>query len=851
TNEQDLLNLMDVYMDAVFNPRIYVKEGIFKQEGWHFEMEDAQDALRYNGVVFNEMKGALSDPDIVLYDSLCAALFPNSAYAFESGGDPTDIPHLSYEDFLDTHTRHYRLDNSFIFLYGDMEVERELAFLDEKYLSVVQSPPGLPNPLVIQEPRVEMNLIKEMPTAQENACLGVAYVTGTIHERKRNIALDILTDAIMGSNEAPLKRALLDSQIADDAHGFFVAEQLQPMLILQMKGVAPGKRNTFLRVVEETVGTLVREGIPKERLEASLSRAEFSIRERDFGIADGVVLGIQAMTGWLYDDQLACAYLRYEDAFADMRARIDSGYFEALLKEVVLESQHKACVEIIAVEELDEEKEAARLAEIKSGLCALEIEQIITQAKTLHSLQEEPDSPEALASLPMLGLGDIKDMRAYPAYRLIDSTSTPCLYHEIPTRQIDYIYHYFNLDRLHFDELPYLGVLLCLLGKLDTEKHKAGELDSLMRARLGTLRFFVEVYGDEKDPALFTPKLVVSASSLAKNIGYLAGLPQEVFSSTLFENTGKIKDILLQNRNALEQDFVNSGHSAALSRLSSYYTPAAQIREQVSGIDFYRFIKELLASFDERAEELVARLYAISRRLFVGDGAISSFTGSEAELDAFWEAFAPLGHARDGAEGSLVVPQACKRNEAFIVPSDVCFAASGYDRRCLGIPYSGTWQVVGRILSLDYLWQELRVKGGAYGGGFKADRDGNLQFYSYRDPNLDATLACFDATAAWLAGFNPDKCEMTGYIISSVAGYDAPKKPREIARSQDGEFFRGMDADWRERARNEVLATTAADIRAFAPVFESLSQQGARCVFGNQDIIGNAGAALDTIRLLS
>jgi len=456
--------------------------------------------------------------------------------------------------------------------------------------------------------------------------------------------------------------------------------------------------------------------------------------------------------------------------------------------------------------------------------------------------------------LPMLRLGDIKDMRPYPAYRLVDAFPVPCLYHDIPTRQIDYAYCYFDAGRVAFEDLPYVGVLLRLLGKLDTRAHTADELDSLIHARLGSLRFSLETYGDESDPSIIRPKIVVAASSLAENIAFLAQLPQEVWSSTLFDDTARIKDILQQNRIALEQDFVNSGQGAALLRASSYYTPSAIVREQVYGIDFYRFLKGLLVDFDQAAGGLVSRLYTVAERLFVKDGAVVSFTGSQDQLARFWEEAGSLGLASAETEEAgvaLAVPEPCRRNEAFIVPTDICFAAKGYDRRLLGLPYSGTWQVASRILSYDYLWQELRVKGGAYGGGFKADRGGSMQFYSYRDPNLDTTLACFDGAAPWLASFDPKKDEMLGYIISSVAGFDAPKKPREIAHIQDAEFFKGLDPDWRSKARNEVLGTTPADIVALAPAFDQIAAKDARCVFGSQDILRATATDFDTIDLLS
>lgn len=851
TNEQDLINLMDVYMDAVLNPNIYEKAAIFEQEGWHYELDSDKDPLRYNGVVFNEMKGALSDPDTVLYDALCEALFPDTCYAYESGGSPDAIPTLSYEAFLDAHRRHYQLDNSYILLYGDMQVEKELEFLDENYLSVEPTFKASPNPLVLQKPVKNLNVVKQMLTTPENASLGIAYVAGEVHERERILALDILIDTLMGSNEAPLKRAILDSQIADDAHGYLVDEQLQPVVVLQLKGCKPEAKERFYSLIQETVTKLQKTGIPKERLEASLSRGEFAVRERDFGIADGVVLGIQSMTGWLYDDSMATSYLHYEDAFKDMREEIENGYFEQLLGELFLANDHVAQVSIVPVESLDEESETEKLAAIKASLSPEELAKISDEATRLRRIQEEPDSADALATLPLLRLEDIGKPRPDPTFCLREDTPLPCLCHDIPTRQINYVYHYFDIDCLTFEDLPYIGILMRLFGKLDTELHTADELDYLTQARLGSMRFFVEAYGDENDPNIITPKFVISVSALAENIKDMVELPSEIWSLTRFDDKDKIRDILLQSRIALEQEFASAGHSAALSRVSSYYNSAAVFREQIAGVDFYRFVKDLLQNYDEKADNLVKQLYSVSTRLFVQDGTISSFTGTEEDNKRFWDIGGTLRLTHCGTTSNLVVPAPVKRNEAFIVPTDICFAAQGYDRRLLDIPYSGVWQTASRVLSYDYLWSQVRVKGGAYGAGFRADRSGGMQFYSFRDPHIDRTFGSFTESGRWLSTFSPDEESMRGYIISSVAGYDTPRKARELSRRQDAEFFSHLDPGWRLTARSEALASTPAKLNALASTIDKINQAQALCVFGNRELLEKSKRDFKIVDLLS
>lgn len=851
TNETDLLNLMDVYLDAVFHPAIYSKREIFQQEGWHYELDDPAEPLRYNGVVFNEMKGALSDPDAVLYNALAASLFPDTAYAFESGGDPSAIPTLTYEAFLDTHRRHYRADNSYIVLYGNMQVERELAFLDENYLACAQKPTGTPNPLVLQKPVRRLDITRTMQTAPENGCAGLACIIGTADQRERILDIEILIDTLMGSNEAPLKRALLEAGLAGDAYAQMIDALLQPMVLIQIKGCEPGTAAPFYSLVTKTIERLCTEGIDPKLLEASLSRAEFYMREGDFGTADGVVYAMECLSGWLYDDSDPTAYLRYEDAFTHMHEKIPSGYFEQLAREIFLDNDHMALAEVLPTEAQGLSDEGEILASVKAGLDEAGLQRTIDETNALHRLQETPDSPEALATLPLLQLTDIAAASPEPACTLRHDVALDCLHHTTPTRRIDYVYHYFPLEGLAFEELPYATLLARLLGKLATRTHTAAELDTLIQSRLGTLRFFTEAHESETDPQAVTLTFVVGTSALAENVIDAATLPAEVWSSTLFDDRAKIKDILMQLRIGMEQEFALSGHSAATARIGSYYTPAAVARDEMTGVNFYRFLKDLIARFDDEAENLMAHLRDISARIFVQDGALASFTGEAHDYDLFWENAPLFAFSPKSAGSRLLIPAPVMRNEAFIVPADVCFAAMGGDLRSIDTPYSGTWQVASRALSYDYLWNEVRVKGGAYGAGLRVARTGGVQFYSYRDPNLDATLARFAKAGAWLADFSPDEEEMRGYLISSVAGIDAPKKAREIARRQDIAYLSHFAPDYRATLRAEVLETDGSRLNNLAGALDKITATEATCVFGSREIIEASSANLTPIDLLA
>ena len=872
TNDQDLENLADVYMDAVLHPAIYHKRAVFEQEGWHYELDEpgqaaagdgevpAAERLRYNGVVFNEMKGALSDPESVLYRGMNTELFPGTCYAFESGGHPRSIPTLTYEGYLDTHARHYRLDNSYIVLYGDVDAERMLGFLDARYLSAADCAPrtpASPNPMGVCGPHVSLDAVIPMATAPENACVGLGYAIGDAREFERVLAVDVLLDALMGGNESPIKRAVLDAGIGGDATAFLMDSQAMPVALFELKNAEPGAKRRFMEIVEGEAARLVRDGIPRDLLEASLAQLSFELRERDRGMADGVVLAMNALSGWLYGDDMATRYLRYEDALAHMREGLADGYFERVLDELIVKSNHKALLEIQPTDDDGEGEEERELAEKLASLTDADKQAIRDDVAALRAMQEAPDTPEALATLPRLTVADIGAAKPDPAAKLDAALPLPCLRHELPSRHINYLYLYFDANGLSFDDVPYVTVLCMLLNKLDTAKHTAAELDVYMRQHLGSMRFFADTYVAPGEPDCVSLRVTLAASATSELAGYLASIPREVWESTQFTAKQKILDVLVQRRIGMEQMFANEGHTSATNRLAASYFRAGVLRDKLAGVDFYLFLKDLIDHYDERFDALAAKLEQVRAAVF-SSPTLASFTGSADECDAFWAAAGDMGLARDNraaagdvlpAKGcGLTIPQPQQRNEAFIVPCDVSYSAKGAPTLDV-VAHSGVWSVIANALSFDYLWNEVRVKGGAYGVGFRRGEEGFARFYSYRDPGVDGTLARFDAAADWLAAFEPASDEMEGYIVATVAAHDAPAKPRAIARREDGAFLCGRAADWREKLRDEKLAATPAAIRACAPVLRKVADEGAVCVFGNEDIIRAAKQPLEISKL--
>ncbi|OUO20785.1 insulinase family protein [Collinsella sp. An307] len=898
TNEQDLLNLMDVYMDAVLNPAIYTKPTIFEQEGWHEEVErdaEGRPHRRINGVVYNEMKGALSDPMDVLDNAVNRTLFPDTAYAHESGGNPRAIPSLTYEAFLDNHARHYNLANSYIVLYGDFSnVRRELAFLDENYLGAAAqeraaavraasghapAEVGTPNPLEHQTPVTCDYKRIEMATTPDNAPVGQAYVLGDARDPFRTVAADVLFDALLGSNEAPVKKALIEAGIGGNVTSYTSSACLQPYELIILQNAKPGAAQTFRQIIEDTCRDLAEHGIPRERLEAIISSNEYALRQRDYGTADGVVLACEALSTWLYAEdtsqtRAATAALTYAETFARLRRELDGDFFEQLLRELVLESDHRALVELVPVDAargtadvpsgtdevsaaadadntLMNDPNSADSGNLDTVMSANEAARIEERVAALRAAQEAEDTPEAKATLPRLTVADIGAARPEPALTLDRETPLPCLVHPLPTHRIAYALTYFDLTHVSYAELPYVKVLCRLMQQLATRRHTAAELDSYITSNLGFLSFTPEVFYRDENWRLARPMLCVAAGALSEKIDALAEIPREVWAETLFEDTGRMRDVLVQLKIGMEQGFIVSGHQAALARAYSYVSPAGVVHEQLGGVDFYLFLKDLVEHFDERAAELCDKLRDLQSRIFTSTGTIASFTGSSEDYRAYWDAAGDLGLApRTAPAKELYVPAPEDKHEAFVIPSDVSYTALSTDPRKLGIATNGRWGVAANALSYDYLWNEIRVKGGAYGCGFRAVVERQLAFYTYRDPAIDPSLARIRAAGTWLAGFEPDSAAFEGFIVSSVAAHDAPVKPYAQTKRRCGEYFAGREPGFRDRVRADMLAATPAELRALSSDITRVAAEAPACVFGGRDIIAASETGWNVVELL-
>ncbi len=902
TNEQDLMNLMDVYMDAVFYPNIYSNEQIFMQEGWHLELDQDEDTpharprVVYNGVVFNEMKGALSSPESMLYDTLSAALFPDNTYRFESGGIPAEITKLTYEDFLTQHKVHYRTDNSYIVLYGDLDIAKFLKFLSEKYLNDLalkledSDRCKLDEKLLMpQKPVVNMDAVFEMGTAQTNSCCALGYVAGTSKDVERMFALDILFDAIGGSNEAPLKRAILDAGIADDCSIALDDSQLQPFAVVQIKGLKEDAADKLVEVVEKKVCELASGGLDEELVNAALSHAEFVMREHEFGYPDGVIYSMSAMNGWLYDDNNAIAYIKYEEIYAKLHSKLGTSYYRDLLREVFLENNHHARAVVIPVDVPADDKVQELEDALSQDLDDVQLEKIAESAAALKEAQLTPDSPEDLAKLPRLSIADIEEPPQEPGFGMVFEGEYPVIKHSVETHGISYAYRYFTLADIPYDELSWCTVLATVLGRLDTAHHSAAEIDTWVQSKLGNLSFAIEAYDFPlaTHPFGYSVRFTQSTSALSINVEEMARISEEVLLETDFSDTARIKDMLTQRRVSMERYFTNNGNGVASARALSYMKKSCKVREQIGGVDFYLFLKNLLDNFDAIEDEVPKKLESLVRRIFHDGAFLLSFAGGDAELDKYLQAskmhpcipssqVEPVcadEHDEAGTTGTSVhvhgsdvsydgairykaspcgiegVPEPVDLHEAFIVPTDVTFTSCATDMISANSEYSGIWSLASKVLTYDYLWNEVRVVGGAYGVGFKATRAGSLYFASFRDPRIDETIKRFQDAGLWLLNTEQDADEFTGYVVSTVASMDTPLKARMLIKRQDSMILIGISTEDRLKARTQVIKATAEDLKKIGQALLEASSSMKMCTVGSKDIIAQSDNGFTVMEL--
>ena len=847
-NGQDFQNLMHVYLDAVFYPNIYKKEEIFRQEGWSYQLEDTEGPLKYNGVVYNEMKGAFSSPDEVLEREIMNSLFPDTPYGCESGGDPNHIPELSYEEFLQFHKTYYHPSNSYIYLYGNMDMAEKLEFIDEHYLSAFEKlevDSALPLQPAFTE-RKELQLeypISESENEEGNAYLAYSTVVGDASDELTAMAFEVLDYALLSAPGAPLKQALLDAQIGMDVYGSYDDGILQPYFDIVAKGTDPDKKEKFVEIIRTTLEDIVKNGIDKKALKAGINYMEFRYREADFSAwPKGLMYGLDIFGSWLYSDEKAFSHVKLIPVFEKLKELSGERYFEELIQKYLLDNPHGSVITLVPSKGLAARREKALEEQLQAKLEKMtqeEKEILVEKTKALVEYQEAEEEPGSEKCIPMLKREDIKKEAAGFTNEELNVDGSLFLYHEVPTNGISYLDLMFDLKNLDPEDVPYLGLLKSVLGFVDTAHFSYGELSNEINAETGGISCGVEVFDRADSTEEYKAMFSVRGKVMYPRIDVLFRMIREILNTSKLDDGKRLYEIIARVKSRAQANLVSAGHSTAVLRGASYSSPMAAFQDEMAGVGYYQFIEKLEKEFDIRKEELVKKLNVLMTKILRPELLCVSYTGERESLDTVMKQVKALKDTlRTEAVETSSKPMSCeKKNEGFTTSGQVQYVARTGNFRKKGYEYTGALDILKVALSYDYLWMNLRVKGGAYGcmSGFK--RSGESYFVSYRDPHLKRTLDVYEGIPEYVRTFQADEREMTKYIIGTISGKDVPRTPQMQGSISKTAYFCGITEEMMQKERDQILNADVEDIRNLAPLVEAILSDDAVCVVGSETAI--------------
>ena len=847
-NDQDFQNLMHVYLDAVFYPNIYQKEEIFRQEGWSYQLEKPEGPLKYNGVVYNEMKGAFSSPDEVLEREIMNSLFPDTPYGCESGGDPDHIPELSYEEFLEFHKTYYHPSNSYIYLYGNMDMAEKLEFLDEHYLSAFEKL-EIDSSIPMQpafEKRRDLTMeypISESENSEGNSYLAYSTVVGEAADTLTAVAFEVLDYALLSAPGAPLKQALLDAGIGMDVYGSYDDGIRQPYFDVIAKGTDPDKKDRFLEIIQSTLTNIVKNGVNKKTLQAGINYMEFRYREADFSSwPKGLMYGLDIFGSWLYSDEKAFSHVQILPVFEKLKSLLNQGYFEELIQKYLLDNPHGSVITLVPSKGLAARREQAlaeKLQKQLEGMTEEERNGLVEKTKSLVAYQESEEEPGSEKCIPMLKREDIKKEAAGFTNQELDVDGSLFLYHEVPTNGIAYLDLMFDLKKLSPEKVPYVGLLKSVLGYVDTEHYSYGELSDEINAQTGGIASGVEVFDRVDSIDEYKAAFSVTGKAMYSNIDVLFRMIREILNTSKLSDTKRLYEIIARVKSRAQANLVSAGHCTAVLRGASYSSPMAAFQDAMSGVAYYQFIENLEKEFDSRKEELVHTLKELMVEILRPEYLYVSYTGERETLDEVMgqvKALKMTLHTEPVKTSSE--PMHCvKKNEGFTTSGQVQYVARTGNFRKKGYEYTGALDILKVALSYDYLWMNLRVKGGAYGcmSGFK--RSGESYFVSYRDPHLKRTFEIYEGIPEYVRTFQADEREMTKYIIGTISGKDIPRTPKMQGSISKTAYFCGVSEEMVQKERDQILNAQAEDIHALAPIIEAILSDDALCVVGSETAI--------------
>ena len=861
-NDKDFQNLMHVYLDAVFYPNIYKEEKIFQQEGWHYEMESVEDPLTLNGVVYNEMKGAFSSPDDVHDREVLNSLYPDTAYGVESGGDPKAIPDLSYEEFLDFHGRYYHPSNSYIYLYGDMDMAEKLIWMDEHYLSHFDKM-EIDSTLALQKPFDKpVTVCKDYPvmegeSLEDNTYLSYNAVVGTSLDKELYYAMQIIDYAVCSASGAPLKLALIHKNIGTEVYSIYENGIYQPYFSIVAKNANAVQKDEFVATIEDELARIVKEGLDKKALLAGLNYYEFKYREADFGsYPKGLMYGLQMFDSWLYDDNMPFDMIEANAVFKFLREKIETDYYEQLIEKYLIHNNHKTVLVVSPKEGLTtkEEKELAdKLEAYKATLSQEELQKIVEDTHALHAYQDAEEATENLEKIPMLTRADMKKEAEGFVNELREIEDTKVLFHNIHTNGIGYLRLFFDISNIPEELFAYIGIFKNVLGYVDTKNYAYGELYNEINIHTGGIGSAVNTYVNARNLEEYKLTFEVKTKVMYEELENAVGLLTEIMTTSDFSKEDRILEIVAEMKSRLQGNMTSAGHSLAAIRAMSYFSETAAISELVNGIPCLRLLEKLEADFEANKKELIGKIEMLAKCIFRPENLMVDFTSCEEGYEQL-KAFVPVLKATLFTEPVVKEPFAitlAKKNEGFETSAQIQYVGrAGNYRKDGGLSYTGALRVLKVILGYEYLWTNVRVKGGAYGCMCNFGKAGDSYFVSYRDPNLKKTMDTFEKTGDYLRSFTADERTMTKYIIGAISDLDIPMNPSAKGSRSSSAYLTNQTYEEIQKERDELLACTQDDIRALADYMDAIMKAEAVCVVGNGQAIEENKEMFGTIENL-
>ena len=857
-NDKDFQNLMDVYLDAVFHPNIYTHEEILKQEGWHYELEDLEGELTYNGVVYNEMKGVYSDPNQQLARLIQASLLPNTTYAFESGGEPSAIPQLTYDAFLKFHQMYYHPSNSYIYLYGNIDIEEKLSFIDREYLchyeyqkidSQIHMQIEYPQPVT----ETYAYSLADSEDLQDQTFLSYNVVIGTSLDPELYMAFQLLQSVLLDMPGAPLKQALIRAGIGKDIESSYDNSIQQPIFSVIAHNANESDQEKFIQVIRDTLTDICDNGLPKKAMQAAINHLEFQLRESDFGrTPKGLIYGLKAFDSWLYDERSPFLHIKVKETLEFMKRGLENGYFERTIRAYLLDNPHCSIVILKPERGRNERIEAQRkeqLAVYKHSLSKQALEKIIAETKALKEYQATPSDEEDLRKIPLLEIADIEPKIQKQENVTQELLGIPVVVHPIFTNGIAYLHLCFKLDKLPIDLLPYANLLARIMGMIDTEHYTYNELASEIRLKSGGIRTSFEIRGN-LEPDAYLPTFDIKGKMFYEQINDTFRLMEEMLLHSRLKDTDRLREILEEIKASMKPELVSHGHSTAAARAMSYVSKDHYVKERAKGVDYYEFVDSMLQDFDTKKGELTDRLNRVLEEMlhkenliisYTGDNQVEEAIGMNVTLFSVYLSTRKVNKPEEHLEPEV-------KNEGFKTASQVQYVATAGNYKKSGFKTTGALRVLETIFAYDYLWLNVRVQGGAYGCMCGFSDNGTSYMTSYRDPNLMETYDIYQAAAEYVANFQADDRDMTKYIIGTIGTADIPLNAYDRGERDFNLYLAGISDEYRQQRRDEMLSTTQATIRGLSQLVQSVVSAGTICAIGNEKKIEREAEHFKNIR---